>query len=377
MGVAVGDGVQWHTGGLSSIVDSGQFSALSFEERVFGDSIVDTSNERHEVAPQQDYDQESRHLTGQLRVSEDMIRASTRRIDDTHALVAGYCWRASMAHDSSDRGLAIDDFHTLKERVTVMSADYQQLLMDRDYLLEVGEMYHRALRDQKLEVDQLTHELVSTRGFLEGTQTTLQESVSRLEELLEETSQRPTISISTKSQIYSSVTLLEDVGGLAVEHHLMEEHEEYPGSLMRVERYDPETQEVVHRSQGPLFTRGFETVGHTHTHKDTSICVPGLADLHVEVDLVVHPGSMSLQVYTGDYTSMQWHTVMSGSSQRHVEVDALDCKEEMYLVEHGDSSPLQHYIVLGDRLHNSSSYMSDDGGRVIDQQVAELPMVGV
>jgi hypothetical protein len=98
-----------------------------------------------------------------------MIMATTRCIDDTHALVAGYCWRASMAHDSSDGGLAIDDFHTLRERVTVMRADYQQLLMDRDYLLEVGEMYHRALREKEIEVDRLTHELVSTRGFLEGT----------------------------------------------------------------------------------------------------------------------------------------------------------------------------------------------------------------
>jgi hypothetical protein len=163
MGVAVGDGVQWHTGGLSSTGDSGQFSALYFEECVVGDSIVDTSSERHEVAPQQDCDQESRHLAGQLRVSEDMIMAATRCIDDTHALVAGYCWRASMAQDSSDGGLVIDDFHTLRERVIVMRADYQQLLRDRDYLLEVGEMYHRALREQEVEVDRLTHELVSTR----------------------------------------------------------------------------------------------------------------------------------------------------------------------------------------------------------------------
>jgi hypothetical protein len=198
MGVAVGDGVQWHTGGLSSTVDRGQFSALSFEECVVGDSIVDISSGRHEVAPQQDCDQESRHLAGQLRVSEDMIMAATRRIDDTHALVADYCWRASMAHDSSDGGFSMDDFHTLRERVTMMRADYQQLLMDRDYLLEVGEMYHRALREQELEVDRLTHELVSTRGFLEGTQTTLQESESRLEELLEETGQRYTISISSR-----------------------------------------------------------------------------------------------------------------------------------------------------------------------------------
>jgi hypothetical protein len=67
--------------------------------------------------------------------------------------------------------------------------------MDRDYLLEVGEMYHKALREQEVEVDQLTHDLVSTWRFLEGTQTTLHELESRLDELLRETSQRSIISI--------------------------------------------------------------------------------------------------------------------------------------------------------------------------------------
>ena len=147
IGVVVGDGVQWHAGGLSSIGDSGQFSALYFEECVVGDSIVDISNERHEIAPQQDCDQESRHLARQLRISEDMIMVATRCIDDTHALVEVYCWRASIAHDSSYGGLVIDEFHTLRERVIVMRADYQQLLRDRDYLLEVGEMYPRELRE--------------------------------------------------------------------------------------------------------------------------------------------------------------------------------------------------------------------------------------
>ena len=149
-------------GGPSNTVDSRQFSALSCEECLVGDPIVDTSSERHEVALQQDCDQESQHLARQLRVNEDMIMVATRCIDDTHALVAGYCWRASMAYDSSYGGLVIDEFHTLKERVIVMRADYQQLLRDRDYLLEVGEIYHRALREQEVEVDQLTHELVRT-----------------------------------------------------------------------------------------------------------------------------------------------------------------------------------------------------------------------
>jgi hypothetical protein len=97
------------------------------------------------------------------------------------------------------------------------------------------------------------------------------------------------------------------------------------------------------------------TVGHTRTHgdsrargsfEDTSIYVLGLVDLHVEDDPVEHPGSMMLQVYTGDHMSMQGHTMMSGSSQRHTEVyngiqgDALDGREEMYSVENGYSSPL-------------------------------------
>jgi hypothetical protein len=41
---------------------------------------------------------------------------------------------------------------------------------------------------------------------------------------------------------------------------LTEEHEEYLGSQMRVERYDREMHEVVHGSKGPVFTRGFEIV---------------------------------------------------------------------------------------------------------------------
>jgi hypothetical protein len=55
--------------------------------------------------------------------------------------------------------------------------------------------------------------------------------------------------------------------------------------------------------------------------------------------------------------------------------DALDCKEETYLVEHGDLSPLQQYRGMGDHLHSSNSCMSDDGWRMIDQQFVDLPTV--
>jgi hypothetical protein len=336
--IASSDGVQWHTGVPSSTVDSGQFNTLSYAESVFGDSRVDTSrtdtsSEGYEVAPQHDHDQESHHLAAQLRVSEDMIMAATRRSDDMHALMADYCWRASVAHGSSDEGFAMDDFHTLRERVSMMRTDYQQLLTDRDYLLRIGEMYHEALREQELEMDRLTQELESTRGFLRGTQTTLQESESRSDESLEEIRQRSTSSILVDTQIYHSVTLLEDVGDLAEEHQLME---------------------------------------------DTSICVPRAVDLHVEVDPAVCPGSMMQHESTGDDMSMPEHTVMSDSSQRHAEMyggiqrGIVPCREETHLGEHADVTPLQQHIVMRDHLHHISSCMGDERWRLVEQQLEEL-----
>jgi hypothetical protein len=89
--IAPTDGVQWQTGGPNNTVDSGQFNMLSYAESVFGDSRVDTSrsdssSEGYEVAPQHDHDQEPHHLATQLRVSEAMIMAATRRSDDMHAV---------------------------------------------------------------------------------------------------------------------------------------------------------------------------------------------------------------------------------------------------------------------------------------------------
>jgi hypothetical protein len=77
------------------------------------------------VAPQHDCDKESHHLAAKLRVSEGMILEATGHNDDMHALMEDYCWRESMAHGSSDGGFAMDDFHTLRERVSMMRTDYQ------------------------------------------------------------------------------------------------------------------------------------------------------------------------------------------------------------------------------------------------------------
>jgi hypothetical protein len=232
-----------------------------------------------------------------------------------------------MAHGSSDEGISMDDFHTLRERVFVMRTDYQQLLIDRDYLLRVGEMYHEALREQNLEMDQLTHELESTRGFWRGRWTTLQDSESRSYEYLEEICQRSTSSILVETQTYHSCTLLGDVDDLVEEHPSME---------------------------------------------DTSICVSRAVDLHIEVDPVVHPGSVMQHESTGDDMSMPEHTVMSDSSQRHAEMyggiqrGVLICREETHLGEYENVTHLQQHIVVGDHLHHFSSGMGDERWRLVD-----------
>jgi hypothetical protein len=57
-----------------------------------------------------------------------MIRAAIRCTDDMHVVMEDYCWRASVAHVSSDEEIAMEDFHALRERVSVMRTDHQQLL---------------------------------------------------------------------------------------------------------------------------------------------------------------------------------------------------------------------------------------------------------
>jgi hypothetical protein len=104
------DGMQWHTGVPNNTVDNGQFSTSSHAEGVFGDSRVgtrrtDTSSEGSEMAPHYDHDHESHHLATQLRVSETMIRAASRLIDDMHVVMVDYCWRASVEQGSSNGGL--------------------------------------------------------------------------------------------------------------------------------------------------------------------------------------------------------------------------------------------------------------------------------
>ena len=80
---------------------------------------------------------------------------------------------------------------------------------------------------------------------------------------------------------------------------------------------------------------------------DTSICVLGVVDLHIEIDPAVRLGSVMQHEFVGDEMSTQEHTVMSDSSQRDVEIyggsqrGIVPCREETHLGENGDVTPLQ------------------------------------
>jgi hypothetical protein len=137
-------------------------------------------------------------------------------------------------------------------------------------------------------------------------------------------------------EMYQSVTLIEDVDHLAEEHQSM---------------------------------------------GDTSICVLGVVDLHIEIDLAVFPGSVMQHEFAGDDMSMSEHTVMSDSSQRDAEVyggiqrGIVPCREETHSEENVDVTPLQQHIVVGDHLHHFNSCMVDERWRLVDQQLEGLLLV--
>jgi hypothetical protein len=114
---------------------------------------------------------------------------------------------------------------------------------------------------------------------------------------------------------------------------------------------------------------------------DTSICLPRVVGLHVEVDPVVHPGSMRQHESTGDDMGMPEHTVMSDSSQRHAEMyggiqrGIVPCREETHPREHAYVTPLQQHLVMRDHLHHISSCMRDERWRLVERQMEELLLV--
>ena len=84
---------------------------------------------------------------------------------------------------------------------------------------------------------------------------------------------------------------------------------------------------------------------------------------------------------TKDDMSMSENTVMSDSSQVHVEMyrgiqrGVLPFREETQLGEHADATPLQQHMVMRSHLHRLISCMGDGRWRFVYQQLDELLLV--
>ena len=120
-----------------------------------------------------------------------MIVEPMRHFDATHTMVAECCWRATVAQDSLGGKFSIVYFQTLKEAVVVMRFDYHHILMDIDYLIAIGEMYHGALEEKENEVEQIREELsqISHSSILEDNQSYVSalshEDISDMDSLME------------------------------------------------------------------------------------------------------------------------------------------------------------------------------------------------
>lgn len=111
-----------------------------------------------------------------MKLNEDMIIAAINHFDDTLKLMANYCWRILRTHKNLEGEFSLADFQALREALVVMKSNYLHLLLDRDHLLMLDEIYFHALKGKEEEVDKLTHELKVTEDYLKSTQMALQES---------------------------------------------------------------------------------------------------------------------------------------------------------------------------------------------------------
>jgi hypothetical protein len=111
---------------------------------------------------------------------------------------------------------------------------------------------------------------------------------------------------------------------------------------------------------------------------DTSICVLGVVDLHIEIDPALCLGSMMQHEFARDDRSMSEHTVMRDSSQRHAEMyggiqrGVLPGREETHLWEHAGATPWQQHMIMRPHLHHFNSFLGEGRWRVVYQQLEDL-----
>jgi hypothetical protein len=162
----------------------------------------------------------SHHLAGHLKVSEDMIIPAIKHYDDTHKLMENCCWRALGTHKNFEGEFSLADFQALGGGLVVMKSNYLHLLLDRDHLFMLDEIYFDVLKGEEEEVDKLTQGLKITKDSLKSSQMALQELEIQVDELCVELSLEHSSPSTAKTQSSMASITHEDVSGT---HYLREE----------------------------------------------------------------------------------------------------------------------------------------------------------
>ena len=111
--------------------------------------------------------QEAHFIAGSLKIYEKKIQEALNTLHGTPALVLKIC--CSMEEKSS-----MEDMEKIQKEIPNTKGNIQSLISDRDYLLDIFEMYHAITLKYVEENDNLTKELKSTHDSLESFQKALQ-----------------------------------------------------------------------------------------------------------------------------------------------------------------------------------------------------------
>lgn len=98
-------------------------------------------------------------------VREEMVEAALNHFDQVQKIMVRMCWRVLRHYDGSEEGPSLDDLHVLKEALVVVKTNYLHLLMDRDHLLALDEIYFDVLRQKDNDMGKIGEDDSMTQGY--------------------------------------------------------------------------------------------------------------------------------------------------------------------------------------------------------------------
>ena len=111
---------------------------------------------------------ETHNLSGSLYEDRNKLMEAMKNYVDINALVERCCWEASRGELEGESFL--EECITLKEGMVKIKEIFMNLLSDRDHLLMMSEMYHRAFKKEAKESERIHSKWEATYDSFKRTQ---------------------------------------------------------------------------------------------------------------------------------------------------------------------------------------------------------------